>query len=188
MPLGLVENQTYVHYSKGSVVMYALQDYLGEDKVNEALAAFLRKTAFQQPPFTHSPELIAELRAVTPEHLRYLLEDFFDRITLYENRALTATSTALPDGRFEVKINAKARKVEADGLGQEKELALNDWVDVGVLDADGKPLFLEKRLIQQGDVSFTVQVDKRPAKAGLDPLFKLIDRKPDDNTVAVEAL
>ena len=188
MPLGRVENQGYVHYRKGSLVMYALQDYLGEDKVNEALASFLRKTAYQQPPFTHSPELIAELRAVTPEHLRYLLEDFFDRITLYENRAVTATSTALPDGRFEVKLTAKARKVEADGLGQEKELALNDWVDVGVLDADGKPLFLEKRLVQQGDVSFTVQVNQRPAKAGLDPLYKLIDRKPEDNTVAVEAL
>ncbi|HLL03451.1 MAG TPA: hypothetical protein VK539_22900 [Myxococcaceae bacterium] len=188
MPLGRVEGQAYVHYSKGSLAMYALQDYLGEDKVNEALASLLRKTAFQQPPFTHSPELIAELRAVTPEHLRYLLEDFFERITLYENRALTATSTALPDGRFEVKLTAKARKVEADGLGQEKELALDDWVDVGVLDADGKPIFLEKRRIQQEDVSFTVQVNQRPAKAGLDPLFKLVDRKPDDNTVAVEAL
>lgn len=188
MPLGRVENQGYVHYRKGSLIMYALQDYLGEDKVNQALASFIRKTAYQQPPFTHSPELIAELRAVTPEHLRYLLEDFFDRITLYENRAITATSTALPNGRFEVKITAKARKVEADGLGQEKELPLNDYVDVGVLDADGHPLFLEKRLIQQGDVTFTVQVDARPAKAGLDPLYKLIDRKPQDNTVAVEEL
>ncbi|HVG61258.1 MAG TPA: M1 family aminopeptidase [Hyalangium sp.] len=188
MPLMRVENQGYVHYRKGSVVMYALQDYLGEDKVNQALAAFIRKTAYQQPPFTHSPELIAELRAVTPEHLRYLIDDLFERITLYENRAVTATSTQLPDGRFEVKITAKARKVEADGLGQETELPLDDWVDVGVLDADGKPLFLEKRRIQQSDVTFTLEVDKRPAKAGLDPLYKLIDRKPEDNTVAVEML
>jgi ABC-2 type transport system permease protein len=186
MPLMRVENQAYVHYRKGSLVMYALQDYLGEDKVNQALAAFIRKTAYQQPPFTHSPELIAELRAVAPEHLRYLIEDSFERITLYENRAVTATATALPNGHFEVKLTAKARKVEADGLGQEKDLPLDDWVDVGVVDADGKPLFLEKRRIQQADVSFTLEVDKRPAKAGLDPLYKLIDRKPEDNTVAAE--
>ena len=31
MPLALVENQPYIHYRKGSVVMYALKDYLGED-------------------------------------------------------------------------------------------------------------------------------------------------------------
>jgi hypothetical protein len=40
-----------------------------------------------------------------------------------------------------------------------------------------RPLFLEKRRIQQEDVSFTLEVDKLPAKAGLDPL-----------SVAVEAL
>jgi ABC-2 type transport system permease protein len=28
-------------------------------------------------------------------------------------------------------------------------------------------------------------VDKRPAKAGIDPLNKLNDRRPDDNTIAV---
>jgi ABC-2 type transport system permease protein len=188
MPLARVENQGYVHYNKGSLVMYALQDYLGEDKVNQALATFIQKKAYQQPPFTHSPELIAELRAITPEHLRYLIDDLFERITLYENRAVTATSTAMPDGKFEVKLTAKARKVEADGLGQEKEMALDDWVDVGVLDEEGKPLYLEKHHVKGEDVSFTVVVDRRPAKAGLDPLYKLIDRKPDDNTVAVEAL
>jgi hypothetical protein len=57
-----------------------------------------------------------------------------------------------------------------------------------VLDEEGKPLFLERRQITQGDVEFTAVVDKRPAKAGLDPLNKLIDRKPNDNTVAVEKL
>ncbi|MFH0902816.1 MAG: ABC transporter permease [Pseudomonadota bacterium] len=31
LPLGRVEAQPYVHYAKGSLVFYALQDYLGED-------------------------------------------------------------------------------------------------------------------------------------------------------------
>jgi ABC-2 type transport system permease protein len=32
----------------------------------------------------------------------------------------------------------------------------------------------------------TLVVDKLPAKAGIDPLNKLIDRNPDDNVVKVE--
>ncbi|MFE8605081.1 M1 family aminopeptidase [Archangium violaceum] len=187
-PLLLVEGQAYIHYSKGSLVMYALQDYIGEDNLNRALAAYREKVAFQQPPFTNSPELLAELRAVTPEHLRYVLHDFFERITLYENRALKATYTEVEGGKFEVKVTAKARKVEANGTGTESELKLADWVDVGVLDKDGKPLYLEKVQVTKEDVEFTALVDQRPAKAGLDPLNKLIDRKPDDNTVAVEKL
>ncbi len=35
LPLERVENQGYIHYSKASVVFYALQDYVGEDKVSK---------------------------------------------------------------------------------------------------------------------------------------------------------
>jgi ABC-type transport system involved in multi-copper enzyme maturation permease subunit len=188
LPLARVESQGYVHYKKGSLVMYALQDYLGEDAVNRALAAYRQKVAFQQPPFTGSLELLAELRAVTPEHLQYLIHDFFERITLYENRALTATYTEVAGGKYEVKVTARVRKLEATGVGTEFEVKLADWMDVGVLDEEGKPLYLERVQVKQGDVTFTTVVDQRPAKAGVDPLHKLIDRKPDDNTVAVEKL
>ena len=40
LPLARVENQPYIHYRKGSLVMYALQDYLGEETVNRAIRAF----------------------------------------------------------------------------------------------------------------------------------------------------
>jgi len=186
LPLALVEGQPYIHYNKGSLIMYALQDYLGEDTVNQALASYLRKTKYQKPPYTHSPELLAELRAVTPAPLRYLIGDFFERITLYENRALQATATERPDGKYEVLLKARASKVEADALGKEQRLKLDDWVDVGVLDDKGQPLYLQKHHLMQEDVELTLVVDGRPARAGLDPLNMLIDRKPKDNTVAVE--
>jgi ABC-2 type transport system permease protein len=87
-----------------------------------------------------------------------------------------------------VKVTAKVRKLEATGVGTEFDLKLADWMDVGVLDKEGTPLYLERVQVKQGDVAFTAVVDQRPAKAGVDPLHKLIDRKPQDNTVAVEKL
>jgi len=47
------------------------------------------------------------------------------------------------------------------------------------------PLYLEKKKIDREDLTFTVVVDKKPARAGIDPQNKLIDRRPKDNTVAV---
>jgi len=35
-------------------------------------------------------------------------------------------------------------------------------------------------------MEFTVVVEKMPVRAGIDPYNKLIDRRPKDNTVAVE--
>jgi aminopeptidase N len=47
LPLADNENQNYIHYHKGSLAMYQLQDIIGEDKVNGALRDLL-KTYGQQ--------------------------------------------------------------------------------------------------------------------------------------------
>ena len=51
LPLSRVENQPYIHYRKGSLVMYALRDYIGEDKLNRALRAYRDEWAFKGPPY-----------------------------------------------------------------------------------------------------------------------------------------
>jgi hypothetical protein len=185
LPLSRVENQDYIHYRKGSVIMYALADYIGEDKLNSAIRAYRDEWAFKGPPYSSTTHLLARIRAVTPPELQYVIDDFFDSITLYDNRAQSATAKALPDGRYEVTINVVAKKRKADALGKEDDAPLHDMIDIGVLDANDEPLFLEKRRIEREETAFTVTVAKRPARAGIDPYNKLIDRRPKDNTVAV---
>ena len=62
LPLNRVENQGYVHYRKGAVAMYLLQERLGEAAVNRALARFDAKFRFKGAPYLRSTDLIAELR------------------------------------------------------------------------------------------------------------------------------
>jgi ABC-2 type transport system permease protein len=186
LPLSRVENQDYIHYRKGSVIMYALQDYIGEENLNRAIRAYRDEWAFKGPPYSNTAHLLAHIRAVTPPQLQYMIDDFFDSITLYDNRAISATAKALPDGHYEVSMKVFAKKRKADPLGKEDDAPLHDWIDIGVLDADNQPLFLEKRKIENEETSFTVTVDKKPARAGIDPYNKLIDRRPKDNTIAVD--
>src|SRR6185436_15089394 len=113
------ENQPYIHYRKGSIAMYALQDAIGEDAVNRALASYIRKVAYQEPPYTTSRELIAELRAVTPPEHQALIADLFETITLWENRALSATYKELPGGRYAVTVKVAAKKLRADEEGKQ---------------------------------------------------------------------
>jgi hypothetical protein len=39
--------------------------------------------------------------------------------------------------------------------------------------------------VKTGESSFTIEVAGKPVKAGIDPVVKLVDRRPDDNTVSV---
>ena len=41
-PLNMFEGQGYIQYRKGSLVMFALQDYIGEEKVNLGIGNFLK--------------------------------------------------------------------------------------------------------------------------------------------------
>jgi ABC-2 type transport system permease protein len=188
LPLARVENQGYIHYNKASVIFYALQDYVGEENLNRVLHEYVQAVAYQNPPYTNSTELIDRIRKIVPPNLSYIIDDMFESITLYENRALSGTYRQTPDGKYEVKLKVAARKIRAGELGEEKEVPLADWIDIGVLDSKEKPLYMVKHKIGQHETEFTILVDRLPAKAGIDPWNKLVDRKPDDNVINLTKL
>jgi hypothetical protein len=45
---------------------------------------------------------------------------------------------------------------------------------------------MEKHRITESEQSFELIVDTKPARAGVDPFHKLIDRNPDDNVKRVD--
>jgi ABC-2 type transport system permease protein len=186
LPLAQSENQPYIHYRKGSLAMYLLQDLVGEDKVDAVLHALLVRHAFQAAPYPSVSVLVDALRTVVPPGQAGLIDDLFEAIVLYENRANMASATRRADGKYEVVLSATAVKMRAGELGDEREAPLGDMIEFGVDDKDGNPLLRERRLVDKKDLTVTMTVSGRPARAGIDPDNKLIDRKPTDNMIEVE--
>jgi hypothetical protein len=186
-PLMRVEpNQGYIHYNKGGLIMYALQDYIGEDRVTRALSSFVKDYAFKGAPYPTTLDLIAYLQKETPPEFQYLYHDWFETITIFDNRAISVSYSQTAGGKYAVDIVVEAKKYESDGKGQEHLIPVHDLVDIGVMDRNGKPLYLQKHEITQERQEFKVTVDKPPTSAGIDPLIKLIDRNPDDNVVSAQ--
>ncbi|GIK73619.1 MAG: hypothetical protein BroJett021_26070 [Chloroflexota bacterium] len=172
-------------YEKGGLVMYALQDYLGEDVVNRVLAQFVQDHA-TAPPYPTGKDLIAALRQATPEKYQYLITDLFETVTLYNNKAVSATVRQLADGQFEVSLTFLTEKVRSDAVGNETPVEMRDEeIDVGVYDAEGQLIYLMKHPFSGSQTTLTITVDTLPVAAGIDPLHKLIDKAPDDNRIAV---
>jgi hypothetical protein len=189
LPLYKVENQQYIHYGKGSVILYALQDYIGEDKVNLAMSNFLSEFRYKAPPYPTSLDFIRYLEPQVPDSLNYLIEDWFKSITLYDFRLKEATYVKNEAGKYEVTLEMENRKLKADTIGNEVEVPLNDWVDVGLFkDSEGKELLALERIKFNGNMqSYTFTVDTIPAKAGIDPKRILIERVYEkDNFKTVE--
>ncbi|MGK5026599.1 M1 family aminopeptidase [Janthinobacterium sp. RB2R34] len=186
LPLADNERQDYIHYHKGALAMYLLQDIVGEDKINGVLRELLQQPHRQGPPYASVTALIDGLRKVTPPEQAYLIDDLFEKIVLFDNRALAATARKLPDGKYEVSIKVQAGKLQAGEQGEEQEAPLRDLIEIGVDDKDGNALLRERKLMNSKQASYTVVVASLPARAGIDPDNKLIDRKPDDNMIAVD--
>jgi ABC-2 type transport system permease protein len=183
--------QGYIHYRKGSVVMYYLKEMIGEDAVNRAIRKVLDQYRYAGPPYPVSYALVDALQAETPPNLQYLIKDLFYDITLFSNRTTSATSLKRPDGKYDVTIKVDAHKFKADEKGNEHEVPVNDWIDIGAFAKPpegkkyGATLYRDRRLMHSGPATYTFTVDKAPDTAGIDPFDLLIDRVPDDNTKPV---
>ena len=186
LPLFKVENQSYIHYGKGSVILYALQDYIGEDKVNEALKEFLDKYKYSNY-YPTSLDFLKVLEKKVPDSLNYLIDDWFKEITIYDNRLKTAEAKKLENGKYEISLEIESRKFRADSIGNEKSVPLDEWVDIGFFtDGDEKELIGQERIkIVENLSKLSFQLDTLPAKAAIDPRHLLVDKVYSDNTKTI---
>lgn len=188
-PLIRVENQQYIHYNKGAVVLYLLRDQLGEEAVNRALSQLLDRFAFKGAPYARSVDLVDLLRANAPADKQALITDLLEKITLYDLRATETKATRRADGKWDVSITVEAKKLYVDGKGKETEAPLNETIDIGLFSAkpgDGafdhsNVLVFERRPVRTGTQTFRFVTDQKPTFAGVDPYNKWIDRNSDDN-------
>jgi aminopeptidase N len=193
LPLLKVENQGYVHYNKGSLVMYYLREMIGEENVNKSLRKLIADHAYKEPPWPVSWHAIDAFRENTPDSLQYIIHDLFETITLYSNRAVKATSEDLGNGKYEVSIDVTSQKFRADSLGRETEIQVNDWIEIGVLgepegDKEEGPVLLRQKFhITKKENTFKLIVNKKPSQAGIDPLNLLVDLVGDDNLIRIES-
>ena len=195
LPLYRVENQQYIHYRKGAVIMYALKDYLGEDVVNRSLRRLIDMRAYQSDPYAISTDLIKILKEEAPDQVG-LIEDFFEKITIFDVEASGSHVEELADGTFKVTVEADVAKIYADAEGNETDGTFDIPVDIGVFTkspADGDfgaehVLYLEKRTIDPATGTVEVIVSERPTHVGVDPYNKLIDRNSNDNIRQVDTV
>ena len=191
-PLVTVEaNQGYVHYQKGSLAMYYLKEMIGEDNVNRALRKVIAQYAYAPAPYPVSWALLDAFHEVTPPQYQYLLKDLFEDMTLFSNRTLSATAHKRSDGKYDVTIDIETRKYKADAKGNETEVPVDDWIDIGAFAKPakgkkyGRTLYRERLHLAQARSTHTFTAAELPDKAGVDPFQLLVDRIPEDNMKAV---
>ena len=194
-PLERVEDQAYIYYRKGSLVMYRLKEVIGEDAVNAALRSLLKQYAFKGAPYPKSTDLVTLFRQEAgPDPIKQqLITDLFEKITIYDLRTTKAASKKRADGKYDVTLILSAKKHYADGKGKETDASMNEPVDIGLFAREpGKKGFtakdvilLQRMMVKSGTATLKFVTDRPPVFAGLDPYNTMIDRNSDENLIKV---
>lgn len=181
-PLAYVDiGQQYILYEKGRIIWYGLSQYIGEDSMNHALKRFIDRYAFQGPPYPTTLDLIAEVRKSTPDSLQYLVTDGFEKIVLYDNKISTA-SVKQTGNSYKIDFTVNCKKQVYDSLGKSKTIACNDYFDVGILDAKGNIIKIERLKLKDGETTLHWVVNQKPETVAIDPNYLMIDKDPHDNS------
>lgn len=193
-PMYLVEDQQYIYYNKGAVVMYGMADRIGDANMNQALSGFLQAHKFTSRPYTNTLEFLPYLQAATPDSLKHLVSDWFMKVTLYDNK-VTHLKYTKPKGNiktYKVDFDVETAKMYDDGKGVFSKTPMTETVEIVVFgesrkgNKDNAPtLYSTIARITNGKQHFTVITDKKPDKVGVDPYFKLVDKDPYDNVLSV---
>jgi ABC-2 type transport system permease protein len=192
-PLYRVENQAYIHYYKGAMVLYRLKTEVGAEVVNGAMKRMVELYKYKSDPYPRSTDFLRILReAVGPQH-EALITDLFEKITLYELAAREPKVTKRADGKYDVSFEVEAKKFHADGKGKETEAPLTENIALGLYTEDPtKPQFTRKgvvayelRPIRTGKQTVTFVTDKAPTHVAVDPYSIWVDRDDKDNVAEV---
>ncbi len=91
--LAFVENQEYIYYAKGAINMYALQQQIGEDRVNLALKRFINdwntidgKLKITTDRYATTEDLLGYFRDVTPNSLQHIIKNLFESVSPMTNQ------------------------------------------------------------------------------------------------------
>ena len=178
----------WANYRKGPYAMYALSEYVGEARVNGALRTLIRKKASS---LATTLDLYRELQAVTPDSLKPLLADLFERNTTWTFDTKQAKAQQAAPGTWQVTLDVDAHKIVADSAGVESEMPVNQWVEIGLFSPAkpgerlGKPLYVQKHFIRAGRQTIRVTLTQKPARGGIDP-YNLLDWAEGDNIEEIQ--
>jgi ABC-type transport system involved in multi-copper enzyme maturation permease subunit len=181
-------DQAYIYYSKGALVFHAVRDLIGERALNAALHRLLDENRETATATTF--DLLRELRNVSTPAQFTLIDEWFEKIALYDVKVDAAEVTPLPNGRFRVVAHVTAAKREAAEDGVEHDVPLDEEIDVALFRSGGIDsanfIATQRVHMRTGTNEIAFVTAEKPLFVVADPDLLRIDRNRADNVRRVE--
>lgn len=174
----VLSEQHYIFYGKGALAFNALYHSIGETSLNQILRDFLQEHQKKNPPYPTSIQFVDALRSGVPDALHYVIEDWFETVTFYENSIENVSLRALPEGKYAIDLKFKSKKTRQ---GVEEAFKLNGQsIQILLQDDEGQTIDLVSSAMLN-DNHISIEVQSKPSKLTLDPNWLFLEKNLEDN-------
>jgi hypothetical protein len=184
LPLAQATGQSFVHYQKGSLAMYALKESLGEKRINAALRRLLERHADARTS-ARTEDFISQLYEGASASDAKLIDDWLKQVFVYSLQLEVLSCKPLPNGQYDLQLRIQVHKTDQQ---RNRNVPPADDIDVAVFDVPQaewtrhtKPVYLQKHHFSRTDTSIRITVNKRPVVATIDPYCYMPDANQQNN-------
>jgi ABC-2 type transport system permease protein len=186
--VGYYDNQLFVHYQKGSIVLDNISKILSEDGLNRLLKQYVESNK-QAPPFADYQVLVNNILEVTPAISKPYINEALKDVVVYDN-SITKFNTVEKDGQFltTLDINLIKKKVQNDKLESvqfdTQDYTIDTYTNTTNTNfMDGQFISRDVVNVPSGKQQLTITTKTRPDLFILDKDIKYIDNNLKNNQI-----
>jgi len=167
--LEVVGGQQSIYYNKGAIVFYGLSEYLGEEKFNQFLADYLQNKRFTSKPYPTTKYFVNSLKEVMPDSLQYTVNEWLQKVSLYDFELSNTTYQRNEDLSYTVKVKIAAKKYQQDLNNEESEIPMNEYFPIEIRNTKDEVLFSELVQLKDGEQNIEFTIKRKPKMISIDP-------------------
>jgi ABC-2 type transport system permease protein len=186
--VGYYDNQLFVHYQKGSIVLDNISKILSEDGLNGILKKYADSNK-QAPPFADYQVLVSNILEATPEVSKPYINEVLKDVVVYDN-SIIKFNTVEKDGQFitTLDLNLTKKKIQNDKLEsvqfETQDYTIDTYTNTTNTNFwDGKFISRDVVNVPSGKQQVTIITKTRPDLFILDKDIKYIDNNLKNNQI-----
>ena len=192
-PLFLEHGENYLIKGKSGLVLLAIRDLIGEDKLNTVLLNLLQQFSDSPAYEAQMNHFMDELYKVTPENYHPLINEWMKQIIRYDLKILNTKHKRLKDGKYEITATISAKRFKTLPSGKEVVIGIDEPIKIGCFDKHPKKMgikdkapYLKTHRITDNLTNLRIVVDVLPKYISVDPFLTRMDRNYSDNLTMIE--
>ncbi|RRA99910.1 ABC transporter permease/M1 family aminopeptidase [Larkinella rosea] len=187
LPLVVTENQNFASYQKGGMVLYRIQEAMGEERFSRALRGLLVEHV-RLGTRAKPEELIQALQKEATESQNRLIDESLRKVVTNELAIKALRCKPIENNRFALQLEVTNTKTGQRADGKLIKLPPDDNWEIAVFDrpaadwnAATKPVYSQKHHFTKSRTILNLTVDRKPKTVVIDPDGYALDENTDNN-------